>query len=156
MPEALASWIDNRDILSVGRIQATILQTYSDDFAKYRNRIEPELLRLLLLRNPWEKPELYYWQRDKKGSSAEVDYLFNLGTRIIPMEVKAGKTGTIRSLHTFMGTKQAVLGVRFYCNLPSVDSIDTTIQRIGRARYTLISLPLYMVSETERILQEYL
>jgi hypothetical protein len=42
------------------------------------------------------EPELYYWQREVKGSAAEVDYLWQTGEYILPIEVKAGKTGTLK------------------------------------------------------------
>jgi predicted AAA+ superfamily ATPase len=40
-----------------------------------------------------EKQQLYYWHREKRGSNAEVDYLIEQGTQIVPIEVKSGSTG---------------------------------------------------------------
>ena len=40
-----------------------------------------------------------FWVREKKQSSAEVDFIVQSGPYIVPVEVKAGKTGTLRSLH---------------------------------------------------------
>jgi len=48
--------------------------------------------------------ELYYWHREERSSNAEVDFLFLLNGKIIPTEVKAGKTGTLRSLQLFLET----------------------------------------------------
>ncbi len=42
---------------------------------------------------------LFYWQREKKGTAAEVDYVIQHEDQIIPLEVKAGKTGALKSLH---------------------------------------------------------
>lgn len=47
------------------------------------------------------------------GSAAEVDYLWQMGEHILPVEVKAGKTGTLKSLRLFLYEKKALLGVRF-------------------------------------------
>lgn len=46
--------------------------------------------------------ELYYWSRDARGSSAETDYLIEKDQDIIPIEVKSGKTGSLKSLHLLL------------------------------------------------------
>jgi len=55
---------------------------------------------------------LYYWHREKRGSSAEVDYIIHKETDILPLEVKSGTTGKMQSLHLFMKEKQSNYGVR--------------------------------------------
>jgi len=54
---------------------------------------------MLALLDESVRPELFYWQREEKGSTAEVDYLFPFGSQILPVEVKAGKGTTLHSLH---------------------------------------------------------
>ena len=100
----------------------------------------------------WLKPELYYWRREKKGSSSEVDFLISSGQDIVPIEVKAGKTGSLRSLHTFAALKKTKRALRFNGDIPSVTQVDFSIERIGQAEYTLISLPLYLVGQCRRML----
>ncbi len=57
---------------------------------------------------------LYYWQRDVKGSEAEVDYLIQLQGKIIPLEVKSGKSGHLKSMHLFLETHpDTPYGIRF-------------------------------------------
>ncbi|HIG41539.1 MAG: AAA family ATPase [bacterium] len=46
-----------------------------------------------------QKNDLYYWARDARGSSAEVDYLISGKAHIHPVEVKSGSTGSLKSLH---------------------------------------------------------
>jgi predicted AAA+ superfamily ATPase len=58
------------------------------------------------------RSQLYYWQREKNGSQAEVDYLIQKGDKIIPIEVKSGTTGKMQSLHLFMDEKQSKYGIR--------------------------------------------
>ncbi len=48
--------------------------------------------------------ELYYWSRDKKGSSAEVDYLITRNATPIPIEVKSSKAGSLKSMHMLLET----------------------------------------------------
>ena len=54
--------------------------------------------QLLYSKAEYVNPELYYWRPPKSEGQAEVDYLYVAGNTIIPVEVKAGSTGTIKSL----------------------------------------------------------
>jgi predicted AAA+ superfamily ATPase len=56
--------------------------------------------------------ELYYWQREKEGSMAEVDYLTQQGQNIVPIEVKAGTKGAMQSMFLFLAEKQQPYGIR--------------------------------------------
>ncbi len=49
-----------------------------------------------------ENQKMYYWARDKKNSSAEIDYLYVRGGNIFPIEVKSGPKGKLKSLHLFL------------------------------------------------------
>lgn len=46
--------------------------------------------------------ELYYWHREEKSSSAEIDFVFAKETEIIPIEVKSGIKGQFKSLELFL------------------------------------------------------
>ncbi|MBF0105712.1 MAG: ATP-binding protein [Deltaproteobacteria bacterium] len=62
--------------------------------------------------DPYTRPKLYYWLREAKNSSAEIDYLIAQGSRIVPLEVKSGPRGKLRSLTLFMDeykSKKAVV-----------------------------------------------
>ncbi len=50
------------------------------------------------------RPELYYWQREEKVSNSEVDFLFLNKGMIIPVEVKSGNRGGLKSARTFLET----------------------------------------------------
>jgi predicted AAA+ superfamily ATPase len=56
--------------------------------------------------------ELYYWQREKAGSTAEVDYVVQRGQEIVPVEVKAGTKGAMQSMFLFLKEKQCPYGIR--------------------------------------------
>jgi predicted AAA+ superfamily ATPase len=45
---------------------------------------------------------LFYWTRNAPTSNAEVDYLQVRAGRIVPIEVKNGPSGRLRSLHLFL------------------------------------------------------
>jgi len=100
--------------------------------------------------------ELNYWLREGRSSNAELDFVIALGGDIIPIEVKSGATGSLKSLHQFMGSKPAPVAVRFDTQLPSVQQIDTVInmnKQREQVKYQLISLPLYLVERLECIVE---
>jgi predicted AAA+ superfamily ATPase len=55
---------------------------------------------------------LTYWHREARGSTAEVDYLLQLGREILPLEVKEGKKGSMKSLHLFFKEKRRKRGIK--------------------------------------------
>lgn len=48
MPAAVAEWIENKNYLECAHVHTDILDTYQDDFAKYKKRVSPVLLRKVL------------------------------------------------------------------------------------------------------------
>ncbi len=58
--------------------------------------------------------QLYYWARDAKNSNAEVDYLVVLEGKVVPVEVKDGPSGKLRSLHLYRETYQPPYSVVFH------------------------------------------
>ena len=113
---------------------------------------------LLYFRGLSDPPELCYWLRQQKSANAEVDYVISQGDLITPVEVKAGKSGTLKSLLQFVFSKNAGLGVRFDLNPPSIQKINHSLRQAEATSYItfdLISLPLYMVGQLARILNLY-
>lgn len=58
------------------------------------------------------RPQLFYWHREKPGSTAEVDYLVQKNLDIIPIEVKSGIQGKMQSLRMFLHEKKISTGTR--------------------------------------------
>jgi predicted AAA+ superfamily ATPase len=75
---------------------------------------------------PCNQPaQLYFWQREQRGSQAEIDYLLQIGSQIVPIEVKAGTKGSMQSLHLFMKEKNSTKGIRISLeNFGKFDNID--------------------------------
>ena len=48
------------------------------------------------------QPDLYYWAREAKSSTAEVDYILAGEGRTLPVEVKSGSSGRLKSMHLFL------------------------------------------------------
>lgn len=102
-----------------------------------------------------DSPQLVYWLREGKKANAEVDYVVSVGPRIYPVEVKAGRSGTLRSLQQFAASGKSSTAVRFDTNPPSRQQVAHLVP-IGNTQkkvpYELLSLPLYGVGELDRLL----
>jgi hypothetical protein len=89
-------------------------------------------------------PELFYWQREG-GRPGEVDYLVVVEGRIVPVELKSGAAGSMKSLHQFMFDKRLDLAARCDANPPSVMDVSVTTTRGDPVSYRLLSLPPYLL-----------
>jgi len=69
-------------------------------------------LELLKNSSCYNPISLYYWQREKRQGSAQIDFLIQRGEKIIPIEVKSGTSGKMQSMNLFLKEKQAEYGVR--------------------------------------------
>ena len=101
-------------------------------------------LELLHYLSPNLHHDLYYWVRQAKNSTAEIDYLFSRNTQVLPFEVKAGVQGGMKSLWDFMREKKLHQAIR--CSLENFgkfDYIDADAQ--GEVRHVDI-IPLYALS----------
>ncbi len=95
----------------------------------------------LLINQPRYSPaQLFYWNNDK--GQAEVDYVIHVDDIIVPIEVKSGKTGSLKSLHYFMKTYQSRVGIHLSMRPLSVYQ-------------NILSIPLYMISEIPRLIGEW-
>ena len=93
-------------------------------------------------------PELFYWHREQKSSNAEVDYVIQQQEKIIPIEVKSGTEGKLKSLHLFMDGVSHHMAVRFYAGELHISTVVTQENKT----YYLLNLPYYLVSQTEQYL----
>jgi len=108
------------------------LLSASDMLAVYSGAVAEQFVgqELIASADPFVRQGLYYWAREARTSNAEVDYLFISGSKVLPLEVKAGMSGTLRSLHLFISEYKCKLGLRVSQNNQSFDG-------------TLLSAPLY-------------
>jgi len=76
------------------------------------------------------------------------------GSLIVPVEVKSGKSGTLKSLHLFLREKHRSLSIRFNSDIPSVLESQTALAGGHNVPYRLLSLPLYMVGQLRRLIRQ--
>ena len=89
---------------------------------------------------------LHFWVREKKESTAEVDYLFPYDGLIIPIEVKSGKEGTLKSLHSYMDLAPHDMAIQFYAGALN---ITNAITKNGK-QYQILNLPYFLGSQIEK------
>ena len=254
MPAAVSEWIESKSYLSCIRIHNDILDTYQDDFSKYKKRVSPVLLRKVLrsvalqagnkfvfaqvandirsaqikdalhlltlaglitpvkhsdanglplgaeendsytkylfmdlglmqtmLSTPaadillssetdfvnkgaasemfvglelikyqdcFRKAEMHYWQTTSRNGNAEIDYLQAKNGKILPIEVKANRSGSMQSLWIFMRKKHLNEAIR--CSLESFGSFEyADSQDEGKIRHVGIC-PLYALSTLQQ------
>jgi predicted AAA+ superfamily ATPase len=77
------------------------LELREDDLlAMYRGKLAEQFVAQELIAN--HASDLFYWARETRGSSAEVDYLAVREGRIVPVEVKSGTGGSLRSMRLML------------------------------------------------------
>lgn len=91
-----------------------------------------------------EKKSIYYWLRDQQSNKAEVDFLIEKGLQIIPIEVKAGRTGNIRSLVEFIRdkcSKENSSRIAYKFGIKQLSVRETKIENVTLKVY---ELPIYL------------
>ncbi|MDD5360934.1 MAG: AAA family ATPase [Ignavibacteria bacterium] len=86
---------------------------------------------------------LNFWVREKNTSLAEIDYLYQYDTKLIPIEVKSGSEGRLKSLHIFMDLVPHNIAVRFYAG-----KLDITKTKTPNGKeYFILNMPYFLVSQ---------
>lgn len=137
-----------------------ILHASSSNLLTRGNIAEQYVAQHLAFRNPSHQfEELFYWVRDGKTSSAEVDFVIAQDGAIVPIEVKSGATGKLRSLWQFVAEKEAPYAIRFHGGVG-----DSFLQKVSHQVQTkegsktvnakLLSLPMFLVEDLGRLVGE--
>lgn len=116
-----------------------------DYFSINRGALMEQLVgqELLAYQDTYAKRELYFWVREKTGSMAEVDYVIQHGRHILPLEVKAGKTGRLKSMQVFMQEKKSPLGIKVCMEPLSLEK-------------NILTVPVYLLKSLHKLIEEAL
>lgn len=118
--------------------------------AVYHGQVGEQIVgQALLAMNPRRNANLHYWYREQKGSTSEVDYLMIINDRLVPVEVKSGKTGTLRSLYNFMDESRSDFALRIYSGNMRTEQITTQ----NKKKFTLFSIPFYLLFRINELLR---
>ena len=94
--------------------------------------------------------ELGFWVREKRGSSAEIDFVIIKNNEMIPVEVKSGKTGSLKSLLLFMDEAPHKTAVRIYDGKTGWEKHKTP----NGKEFNLLNLNLGLAQEIFRYLSQ--
>lgn len=103
-------------------------------------------------------PDLHYWQRQGRTGKAAVDYVLDAHGTLLPVAVKAGATGTLKSLMQFVAEQGLHSALRFDLQAPQTLELHSTIRRgagLAPVSFRLISLPLYLVEALPVVLDGF-
>ena len=144
-------WLDTGLVNFLSNIQREVFSV-SDILDVWRGRIAEHIVaqELLSLSDSLLTKRIY-WRRDKQGSEAEVDFLYQHNNWAIPVEVKSGHNSKLKSLHLFMETAPHAIAVRVWSN---PFSIDEAITSTGK-KFKLINIPFYYVGVLNKILENF-
>jgi len=92
--------------------------------------------------------KISFWVREQKQSNAEVDFVIPYLHYAVPVEVKAGKTGSLRSLHLYMDRAPHGYAIRLYAGPIRLEDVVTAEGKT----FKLLNLPYFLTSK----IMEYL
>ncbi len=134
----------------ISKIQAEVFDA-TDLADVFRGRIAEHIIgQELLSRESSVLSALHFWTREQKNSQAEVDFIVPSEGRLIPVEVKSGSGGKLKSLHLYMNQVSHRLAVRFWSGKHGVETIYPPVG----SPFTLISLPYYLAGNLKQILSK--
>ena len=100
-------------------------------------------LEMLRYQSPNIRHDLFYWVRQARNLQAEIDYLTSHLQNVLPVEVKAGTQGGMKSLWLFMREEQLSEAVR--CSLENSGTFDYIDNEAAAVRH-VHTCPLYAIS----------
>lgn len=143
-------WLDTGLVNFAANIQTELIGN-KDIIDAWLGAIAEQIVaqELKVLSNDHYIQHLNFWVRDKQGSNAEVDFIWQQGTTLIPIEVKAGHNAHLRSIQSFMDLSPGNIAVRVWSGPYSIDRATTPKGKDFR----LVNLPFYYVNCLPLILQ---
>ena len=121
-------------------IQAEML-SFTDLSTSYKGAIIPHLiLQELISLNTSNDKKPHFWVREKKQSSSEVDLVYTFKAMVIPIEIKSGSEGALKSLHQFIEHCNHPYAVRMCAGKFEIVKTKTP----GGKSYLLMNMPYYL------------
>ena len=115
----------------------------------YQGKISEQVVAQEIVAQGFRPPLLRFWIREK--GNAETDFLYPFKDMLIPIEVKSGKTGKLKSLNLFMENSHHPYAVRVYSGETRIDRI----QLPSGKTYLLYSIPYYLLSRFNDLLERF-
>jgi uncharacterized protein len=90
-----------------------------------------------------------FWVRERANASAEVDLTYKWHNLLLPIEVKSGAKGRLRSLHEYLDITPHDLAIRFLGNHVSLEKTATPNGKV----FKLLNLPYFTVSQLDKYIE---
>lgn len=134
----------------VAKIQEELF--LSDDIQDvWRGKIAEQIVAQELLSRDFSiNAKHYFWRRNKTGSEAEIDFVYPYKGKILPIEVKSGVIGKLKSLQLFMDECPHNWAIRIWSKPLSIDEVKTP----NGKPYKLINIPFYYVCLLNELLEK--
>lgn len=87
--------------------------------------------------------KISFWVREQKQANAEVDMVLPYKHYVVPVEVKAGKSGSLRSLHQFVDRSPHPFAVRLYAGPLQLTETSTPTGK----PHKLLDLPYFLTGK---------
>ncbi|MBW1783707.1 MAG: DUF4143 domain-containing protein, partial [Deltaproteobacteria bacterium] len=113
----------------------------------YQGKIAEQVVAQEIVAQEFGSPSLRFWIREK--GAAETDFLYSFNDMVIPIEVKSGKTGKLKSLNLFMEKSLHPYAVRIYSGNIRVDPVELPSGK----KYYLFSIPYYLLSRLDEVME---
>ncbi len=119
----------------------------------YKGRIiEHIVAQELMTKTHSVQPALNFWVRESRNSQAEIDFLFPYEDMLLPVEVKSGPSGSLRSLHQFMDAAPHQIAIRLYAGPLKLEEAAT---QNGKP-FRLLNIPYYLIARLEDVITHIL
>lgn len=120
----------------------------------YKGKIAEHIVgQELLTKELHPEYNLTFWVRDKKQADAELDYLIINKGNVVPVEVKSGSAGKLRSLHQYINLSyeqnKIKTAVRFYSGNLSLNKERT----LDSKEFLLLNLPFYLIDKVNEYVE---
>jgi uncharacterized protein len=136
-------------------IQKPLFQSH-DMNAIFEGQIARQVVgqEILATENPADSHDirLNFWVRNKAQSTAEVDFVIQYNDLLIPVVVKSGEPGRLRSLHQYMDLAPHAYAVRLYAGKLAVQQTQT----IRGKKFYLLSLPYFLAGKIREHLKGFI
>jgi len=93
-----------------------------------------------------------FWVREEKGKSAEVDVVYQFRKFLIPVEIKSGASGRLRSLHEFIDRCDHTYAIRLYRGPIQIDELESR----NNKKYKLLNLPYFLAGSLDQYLDWFI
>ncbi|MFC2086513.1 DUF4143 domain-containing protein [Bacteroidota bacterium] len=145
-------FLDTGLLNNILEIQADMLGLKDLSYA-YKGAVIPHLITQELVSlntNRDKKP--HFWVRDKAQASSEVDLIYVHKNKVIPIEIKSGATGSLKSLHQFIERTNHSFAVRIYAGEFKIEKAKTP----AGTPFMLMNMPYYLGTKIPEYIEYFI